>query len=127
MCLVFAVTLEANPQGQVGDFTRSPYEHIINEIEQPFLVRSVEGLIILPHGGGPVTGAVFEIQGPGTDRQIRRCKTDEQGHFRIRRVPEGTYRFKATLSGLQSEMGTIMVSKKSPKTNEIKIVMPVGV
>jgi len=127
MCLVFAVTLEANLQGQVGDFTRSPYEHIINEIEQPFVVRSVEGLITLPHGGGPVTGALFEIQGPGTDRQIRRSKTDEQGHFRIRRVPEGTYRFKATLSGLQSEMGTIIVSKKSSKTNEIKIVMPVGV
>jgi hypothetical protein len=126
-CVVFGIGPGAKPQSQVGDFTRSPYEHIINEIDQPFLVRSVEGLITLPDGGGALTGVLFEIQGPGTDRQIRRCKSDEHGRFKIRRVPEGTYRFKATLSGFQSEMGTIIVSRKSAKTNEIKITMPVGV
>lgn len=125
--VVFAIVPGSKPQRQVGEFTRSPYEHIINEIDHPFVVRSVEGLITLPHKGGPLTGVLFEIRGPGTDRQIRRCKTDKHGRFKMRGVAEGTYRFKATLSGLQSEMGTIIVSKKSPKNNEIKIVMPVGV
>jgi Carboxypeptidase regulatory-like domain len=115
------------PQDIVGDFTRSPTEHIINEIPQPFVVRSVVGLITLPYGGEPLTGVLFEIQGPGTDRKIRRCKTDEHGRFKMGRVPEGTYRFKATSNGFQSEMGTIIVSRKALKTNEIEITMPVGV
>ena len=42
-------------------------------------------------------------------------------------VPGGTYRFKATLSGFQSVVGTITVSKRAVKTYEIKIEMPVGV
>jgi hypothetical protein len=127
ICLVFAVALVAKAQSQIGDFTRSPTEHIINRIDQPFVVRSVAGLITLPFGDGPLTYVLFEIQGPNTDRKIRRCKTDGNGRFKIGRLPEGTYRFKATLGGFQSEMGTIIVSKKAAKTNEIKITMPVGV
>jgi len=127
MCLAFAVALEAKPYGQIGDFTSSPYEHIINEIDQPFVVPSIAGLITLPNEGEPLSGVLFEIQGPSTDRKIRRCKTDDHGRFKLGRVPEGTYRFKATLSGFQSEMGTIIVSKKAPKTSEIRITMPVGV
>lgn len=125
--LAFAATQQVNSQDKVGDFTRSPIEHIINEIDQPFVVRSVVGTIILPYGGGPIAGVLFEIRGPGTDRKIRRCKTDDKGRFMMGRVPEGTYRFKATLGGFQSEMGTIVVSRKTLRTNEVKIVMPVGV
>ena len=127
-CMVFAAAQEVTPQSQVGDFTRSPYEHIINEIDKPFVVRSVMGFITLIKGDErPIAGVLFEIQGPGTDRKIRRCKTDEHGRFKIGHVPEGTYRFKATLSGFQSMMGTITVSKKAAKGDQIKIAMPVGV
>jgi hypothetical protein len=125
---VFAVVPQAIPQSQIGDFTRSPYEHIINEIDQPFVVRSVVGFITMLRGDErPISGVLFEIQGPGTARKIRRCKTDERGKFKIGHVPEGTYRFKATLSGSQSVMGNIIVSKKAGKNKEIKIAMPVGV
>ena len=126
MCLVFAVTLQVKAQDIIGDFTRSPNEHIINEIDQPFVVRSVVGTITVQQDG-PLAGVLFELQGPGTDRKIRRCKSDGDGRFKIGHVPQGTYRFKATLISFQSEMGTIIVSKKAPKTNEIKILMPVGV
>src|ERR1700716_2119225 len=86
-CMVFAAAQEVTPQSQVGDFTRSPYEHIINEIDQPFVVRSVRGFITLPKGDErPIAGALFEIQGPGTDRKIRRCKTDEHGRFKVGHV-----------------------------------------
>ncbi len=127
MCLAFAIGPQARPQDVVGDFTRSPYEHIINEIDQPFEVRSVKGLITLPYGGGPLAGVLLEIQGPGPSRQIRRSTTDQHGRFKMADVPEGTYRFKATLSAYQSEMGTIIVSKKAARGSEIKIQMPVGV
>jgi len=43
------------------------------------------------------------------------------------RVPLGTYKFKATLSGFQSVTGTIVVSKEAPKKDEVKIQMRVGV
>jgi hypothetical protein len=127
LLLAFATAPHVKAQDVIGDFTRSPVEHIINQIDEPFVVRSVAGAIILPHEGGPITDVLFEIQGPGTDRKIRRCKTDDNGRFKMGRVPDGTYRFKATLGGFQSEMGTIIISKKAPRDNEIKVVMPVGV
>lgn len=119
--------LDVENDSIIGDFTRSPNEHIINVIKEPFVVKSVEGLITLPNGDGPIEGVLFEIQGPDADRTIRRCTTDQHGRFKMGRISQGTYRFKTTLEGYQSEIGSIMISKKSSKTNEIKIEVPVGV
>lgn len=129
VCLI-AITTLGRPQEKatIGDFTKSPTEHIINQIEQPFVVRSVAGVISRMQGDqGPLPDVLFEIQGPSTDRKIRRSKTDQHGRFKIGHVPEGAYKFKATLNGFQSMMGTITVSKKAAKTDEIKFAMPVGV
>ncbi len=126
ICLIFVIPPHTKAQNTIGDFTRSPNEHIINEISQPFVVSSVAGIITVQHGG-PLAGVLVEIQGPGTNRKIRRCKTDDRGRFKIAHVPQGTYRFKATLKSFQSEMGTIIISKKAAKDREIKIEMPVGV
>jgi hypothetical protein len=54
---------------RTGDFTKSPTEHIINQIDEPFVVRSVTG-VISRQQGGPLPDVVFEIQGPGTGRTI---------------------------------------------------------
>jgi len=129
VCII-TITALGRPQEKatIGDFTKSPTEHVINQIEQPFFVRSVAGVISRKQGDqGPLPDVLFEVQGPGTDRKIRRSKTDEHGRFRIRHVAEGSYKFKATLNGFQSMMGTIKVSKEAAKTDEIKIAMPVGV
>jgi hypothetical protein len=118
----------AQDKARVGDFAKSPTEHIINQLEQPFVVRSVEGSITNKAGyREPLPNVLVEIQGPDTDRKIRRATTDGHGRFRIRHVPVGTYKFKATLNGFQSVMGTITISKKAPKGDEIKLEMPVGV
>lgn len=127
---IIAVTTLGRPQERatVGDFTKSPTEHIINRIEKPFVVRSVAGVISRRQGDqGALPGVVFEIQGPGTDQRIRRSRTNERGRFAIRHVPEGTYKFKATLNGYQSMMGTITVSKEAAQAEEINIAMPAGV
>lgn len=127
--VVMLAVATAQEKGTVGDFTKSPTEHIINRIEQPFAVQSIKGIISRQTGGPtePLANVLFEIQGPGTDRKIRRATTDGNGHFKIGHVPAGSYEFKATLDGFQSVMGTITVSKRAPKANEIKIAMSVGV
>jgi Carboxypeptidase regulatory-like domain len=127
--VVMVAVATAQEKGAVGDFTKSPTEHIINRIEQPFVVQSIKGTISRQTGGPtePLANVLFEIQGPGTDRKIRRATTDGNGHFKIGHVPVGSYEFKATLNGFQSVMGTITVSKGAPKAGEIKIAMSVGV
>jgi hypothetical protein len=42
-------------------------------------------------------------------------------------VPKGTYRFKATLAGFRSVIGTIIVSKSKGASGEIAIQMSLGV
>src|SRR5580704_16520049 len=121
--VVLSVVAIAQEKATVGDFTKSPTEHIINRIEQPFVVRSVKGIISRQTGGPtePLANVLFEIQGPDADRKIRRVTTDDTGHFKIGHLPAGTYKFKATLNGFQSVMGTITVSKEAPNADEIKI------
>ena len=113
----------------IEDFTESPTEHIINEIKDPFVVQSVEGKITL--GGAdretPLADTLFEIQGPGSNRRIRHTTADGNGRFRIGNVPNGTYKFKATLNGFQSVVGNITVSKGASKNQEIEVAMKVGV
>jgi Carboxypeptidase regulatory-like domain len=127
--VISSILPTAQEKTTVGDFTKSPTEHIINQIEQPFVVRSIKGIVSRKTEGPtePLAKVLFEIQGPGTDRKIRRTSTDEKGRFKMGNVPEGTYRFKATLNGFQSVMGTITVSKEALKTDELKIAMPIGV
>lgn len=127
--MVVCAAATAQEKTTVGDFTKSPTEHIINQIDQPFVVQSVKGFISRQSAGPtePLSDVLFEIQGPGADRKIRRGTTDENGRFKIGHVPTGTYKFKATLNGFQSVMGTITVSKRAPKADEIRIAMPIGV
>lgn len=74
-----------------------------------------------------MANVLFEIEGPGTERRIRHATSDEHGQFKIGHIPIGTYKFKATLSGFQSLMGMITVSKEAHKTDKIKIAMAIGV
>jgi hypothetical protein len=129
LVLTLAVTSSLSQEKSViGDFTKSPTEHIIQQIEKPFEVKSIFGTIVESGGFHERMAAVlFEIQGPGSDRKIRRTRTDTKGRFKIGRTPEGVYRFKATRNGFQSVMGTIQVSKNADQRQEIKIEMPVGV
>ena len=129
LVVVMGTLTTAQEKSTVGDFTKSPTEHIINQIEQPFVVRSLQGIVSRQTAGPiePLANVLFEIAGPGTERKIRHATTDENGQFKMGHVPVGTYKFKATLSGFQSVMGTITVSKEDPKTDKIKIAMAVGV
>jgi carboxypeptidase family protein len=111
----------------LSSFTKSATEHIINQIDKPFEVKSVKGTISMERSDNRLAGVLFEIEGPGSDRRIRHALSDKHGHFRIPHVPKGTYRFKATLNGFQSVIGMIVVSKPRTKASEINIQMRLGV
>ncbi len=72
----------------------------------------------------PLANVLIEIQ--GNDKKIRHGKTDAKGRFAIALAPSGTYKFKATLDGFQSIIGMIIVSRESPKKNEIQLAMLIG-
>ncbi|MBZ5665450.1 MAG: carboxypeptidase-like regulatory domain-containing protein [Acidobacteriia bacterium] len=111
----------------IEDFTRSPSEHVINRIEAPFVVRSIRGLTTSTGVREPFPGVLFELQGPVPNRAIRKAIADRNGRFTIKHVQPGTYHFKATADGWQSVIGTITVSDKADKRNEIRLDMRLGV
>jgi len=105
--------------GWLKGFTISPTEHIIDELDKPFTVRAVRGVVLDP-SGAEMDGVVVEIQDHAG--RIRGAKT-----FKLDGVPEGTYKFKMTMNGFQSVVGDIVVSKKANKPDQMKIVMKLGV
>jgi Carboxypeptidase regulatory-like domain len=126
--LAIAVSSASQEKGKYAGFTKSPTEHIINELKQPFEVESIRGVVTREEGEQePLQNVLVEIKGSGDHDKIRRAKTDEHGQFKISHVPAGTYTFKTTLNGFQSVVGTIIVSKKAAKDSRIKIAMLIGV
>lgn len=123
----FASTAKAQDRFESGPekgFLRSPTEHIIVELPEPFRVRNVEGSITDPHND-IVARVAFEIR--DESGSIRTALTDSRGRFNIRGVPKGTYRFKATENGFQSIVGTLIIAKDAPKKSKITLQMNLGV
>jgi Carboxypeptidase regulatory-like domain len=110
--------------GSLKGFTKSPTEHIIDELDKPFTVRAVKGVVLDP-SSAEMDGVVVEIQDAAG--RIRGTKTSPKGTFKLGGVPEGTYRFKVTMNGFQSVVGQIVVSKKANEADRIKIDMKPGV
>lgn len=126
--LAIAISGASQEKGKYAGFAKSPTEHIINELKQPFEVKAVWGVVTRKEGDQePLQNVLVEIKGPGDHDKIRRAKTDEHGQFKINHISAGTYQFKATLDGFQSVVGTIIVSQKAPKNSDIKIAMLIGV
>ncbi len=133
ICSVLILVLAAETTAQesklpdLTGFTKSPTEHQVVVIEQPFTVRSVRGVISFKnHAGEPLPRVLFEMIGPGDSKKIRRDTSSEDGNFKIVGVPQGSYRFKTTRDGFGSVFGTVVVSKRADKTALIHIDVPVG-
>jgi hypothetical protein len=126
MCAPF-VWVQDSSFPDISDFTKSPTEHVINQVAEPFRVKSVTSTITHATSDEGIPRVLLEIEGPGSQRTIKKGLSDIQGRFRIPHVPQGTYRFKATLNAYQSVVGTIVVSKRSAKSDGIMIRMRLGV
>jgi hypothetical protein len=89
---------------------------------KPFKVREVCGLILFADDPNiPAVGLEFKIRGPGPEMTIRSSVTDQNGHFCIAGVPEGTYLFKTRLKDCKDNIGTIIKSHKAPHKNIVKL------
>jgi len=127
LCLLLArpsFTQDRFDSGPHKGFKRSPTEHIIMEIEEPFEVQSVHGVIQGP-AGESLPDADFEIR--GKSGRVRRTRSDKLGKFRISGRAAASYRFKATKDGFQSITGTVVVSKTASKKSAIILQMKLGV
>jgi len=105
-------------------FLKSPTEHIIVEIREPFEVSSVRGTI-RDAAGRSLPETDFEIR--DASGRVRASKTDRFGGFKISNVSPGTYSFKSTRNGFQPVTGKITVSKKPKNDAPIQLTMPFGV
>jgi hypothetical protein len=109
-------------------FTKADTEHIIREINKPFEVSKIKGKINSEAGDWPEgTNVLFEIRKRDKNSQIIRIKTDWNGKFKIKKIENGVYCFKATVNGWQSVVGIIIVSQEADPKNEITIEMLLGV
>jgi hypothetical protein len=113
--------------GELKGFTRSPEEHIINYLDAPLTVREVKGSAFVEFSKTPTDGVLFELRGPEQSGSIVSTTLKADGTFRLKHILPGKYRFKATKSGFQSVVGTIIVSPKARADQVITIEMKVGV
>ena len=96
LVVLAVVVTSAQDKGKFEGFTKSASEHIIDELEQPFRVQSISGLVT--HGGAgqyPLKDVLVEIKGPGAHGKLRRTKTGGNGQFRIGHVPAGFTRSRS--------------------------------
>src|SRR5262245_44386002 len=84
----------------IEGFTKSPSEHIVVELDRPFRVKTVEGVITSQGGEWPDgVFVLFELRPNHGKSKLRQSKTDSRGSFKVSDVPPGEYCFKAAVDG----------------------------
>jgi hypothetical protein len=112
----------------IGGFARSPSEHIVVERDQPFRVRTVEGVITSQGGDWPDgISVLFELRPTHGAGKLKQVKTDSRGSFKMPDVPPGDYCFKATVDGWQSVVGVIVVTEAADPAARVSFEMLLGV
>lgn len=99
--------------GKFQDFSKSPTEHIIMEIDHPIQLRNVKGLT-MDEEESPLRDAVFELREKSSDT-VRMTTTDARGHC------------KATMNGFPSVVGVVVVPRSADRKAIVQIRMKVGV
>ena len=114
--------------GELKGFTIGRGEHIINHLDDAITVREVKGKALIADGSeSPADGVLFELKGPEESGPIIATTTKRDGKFRLKHIRAGKYLFKATMTGFQSVVGTIIVSPKADATHVVSIEMKLGV
>lgn len=125
---VLLVTLcsaqERFDSGWLKGFTKSPTENIIVHLEKPFVVPAPKGDVVDIHETA-MHGVLVELE--DSAGRIRQARTDSTGRFTLHGLRKGHFRFKVTMDGFQSVVGEIIISKKAPRDDVIRVVMRPGV
>jgi hypothetical protein len=120
--LYLPITESPIPICGLDSFAQSECEHEIEEIRQPFVVRTIIGKIfnaIDYDGWGKDFRVLFEIRRSGGDVKAQKTYADKNGNFVMSDIPEGQYCFKATFCGWKTVMGIIIVSKKADPKHRV--------
>jgi hypothetical protein len=120
----FCAAQDRFESGKYKGFTTKTSFAII-ELETPFSVRQVKGVISLPGRNDPLPNVLVEFR--DIDGRIKTTRTDSHGKFRFGNLSEGTYMFKATSDGFQSVIGTVILRRDAKKSEIIRVELPVGV
>lgn len=100
--------------------------HEIRELEKPFVVRQVSGLINSAVGRWPQgTRPVFELR-PLNGGTVKRIEADDQGGFAVTGISAGVYCFSASAIGWDPVMGSIVVSRRASIKARIELVLPIA-
>jgi len=91
-------------------------------IVQPFIVREVKGVVLVPYCDDFLPNVSIELRDSGG--KLTATKTDSRGQFKFGNLREGTYTFKATLDGFPTVVGTFVLQKHPKKSEAIRIEMP---
>jgi hypothetical protein len=94
-------------------------------LQDPLKVREAKGVVMLPASKDPIPNALVEFR--DAEGQIIATKTDSRGRFQFHHLTAGTYKFKTTLSGFSSVIGTVVLDKTVKSLDVISVEMPVGV
>jgi hypothetical protein len=100
-------------------FYSPPLEHILAEVNEPFSVPEIAGLITAVSGEWPPAGVLFQLKKPGAREVESETRTDVKGRFVLKESKPGIYCFKATIEGWSSTFGVVQVSPKAPPENEV--------
>jgi hypothetical protein len=100
-------------------FYSPPLEHFLDEVNEPFSVREIEGLITSVSGDWPPGGVLFQVKEPGAQEVEFETRTDVKGRFVLKESRPGIFCFKATIEGWSSTFGVVQVSPKAPSENQI--------
>jgi hypothetical protein len=107
--------------GELEGFIKPSSGGIIERVDEPFVVRRVEGTVVRGIGdGSPLENVTVELRGPG-------ASTSADGHFLLEDVAPGKYVFKITAVGFKSLLGVIIVSPEASQGHSIRLVMDAGV
>lgn len=119
MLLVTPMCVRAQERFQSGPhkgFTKTKLEHMIVEIDEVLTVPDIGGVVNRAVGEGEgLEHALVEIRGPGQGGKVVGVRTNKQGEFRFGRRRAGLYRFKISMEGFRSVVGTILVDKSAPR------------
>lgn len=100
---------------------------MILEVDEPFIVRQVKGLVVGgKEDGPPMQDVTVEVPGPNGQDRIVGTRTDKRGHFKIIRLRPVTYDFKTTPNGFKSYTSRTVISSKAKTKSEIRHVLHPG-
>ena len=110
-------------------FRAYPYEHLVNDIPNPFVVGSIAGKIVNSGGWWQVWASIDVQIYPMTKRDagVSHLEVSPQGDFSASGLDPGLYCLKVSSDGWQTATAAVIVDPDAKASDRIIIEMILGV